>query len=65
MTPSGERLELPALAAEAQRLTHAQNGQARVSLLKKINLSSGDWRAHGWILSRCWPEQFSESRILA
>jgi hypothetical protein len=34
-----------------------------VSLLKKIKLS-GDWRAHAWILSHCWPEQFSESRIL-
>jgi hypothetical protein len=30
-------------------------GQARVCLLKKIKLS-GDWRAHAWILSHCWPE---------
>jgi hypothetical protein len=38
-------------------------GQARVSLLKKISLSN-DWRAHAWLLSHCWPEEFSESRIL-
>jgi hypothetical protein len=34
-----------------------------VSLLKKIKLSN-DWRAHAWILSQRWPEQFSDSRIL-
>ena len=34
-----------------------------MSLLKKIKLSH-DWRAHPWILSRWWPEQFPESRIL-
>ena len=38
-------------------------GQACVSLLKKISLSN-DWRAHAWLLSHCWPEEFSESRIL-
>jgi hypothetical protein len=34
-----------------------------VSLLKEIKLFD-DWRVHAWILSHCWPEQFSESRIL-
>jgi len=34
-----------------------------VSLRKKIKLSD-DWHAHAWILSHCWPEQLSESRIL-
>ncbi len=34
-----------------------------MSLLKKIKLSD-DWRAHAWILSHCWPEQLSESRLL-
>jgi hypothetical protein len=35
----------------------------RVSLLKKIKLAD-DWRAHVWLLSHSWPEQFPESRIL-
>jgi hypothetical protein len=35
----------------------------RVSLLREIKLSDG-WLAHAWILGHCWPEQFSESRIL-
>jgi hypothetical protein len=43
--------------------TTRARGQARVSLLKKITLSN-DWRAHAWLLSHCWPEEFSESRIL-
>jgi hypothetical protein len=43
--------------------TTRARGQARVSLLKKISLSN-DWRAHAWLLSHCWPEEFSESRIL-
>jgi hypothetical protein len=43
--------------------TRRARGQARVSLLKKISLSN-DWRAHAWLLSHCWPEEFSESRIL-
>jgi len=34
-----------------------------VSLLKNRKLSD-DWHAHAWILSHCWPEQLSESRIL-
>ena len=38
-------------------------GQACVSLLKKISLSN-DWCAHACLLSHCWPEEFSESRIL-
>jgi hypothetical protein len=50
------------LAAAAQPLTHA-GGRARVSLLKEIKLSD-DGRAHAWILSHYWPEQFSESQIL-
>jgi hypothetical protein len=33
------------------------------ALIQKIKLSD-DWRTHVWILSHCWPEQFSESRIL-
>ncbi len=43
--------------------TTRARGQARVSLLRKIALSN-DWRAHAWLLSHCWPEEFSESRIL-
>jgi hypothetical protein len=43
--------------------TTRARGQARVSLLEKITLSN-DWRAHAWLLSHCWPEEFSESRIL-
>ena len=43
--------------------TTRARGQARVSLVKKITLSN-DWRAHAWLLSHCWPEEFSESRIL-
>ena len=43
--------------------TTRARGQARVSLLEKIMLSN-DWRAHAWLLSHCWPEEFSESRIL-
>jgi hypothetical protein len=43
--------------------TTRARGQARVSLLKKISLSN-DWRAHAWLLSHCWPEEFSESRTL-
>ena len=43
--------------------TTRARGQARVLLLKKISLSN-DWRAHAWLLSHCWPEEFSESRIL-
>jgi hypothetical protein len=43
--------------------TTRARGQARVSLLKKIALSN-DWRAYAWLLSHCWPEEFSESRIL-
>lgn len=43
--------------------TTRARGQARVSLLAKIALSN-DWRAHAWLLSHCWPEEFSESRIL-
>jgi hypothetical protein len=43
--------------------TTRARGQARVSLLRKISLSN-DWRAHAWLLSHCWPEEFSESRIL-
>jgi hypothetical protein len=45
------------------QVTTRARGQARVSLLKKIKLSD-DWRAHAWILSHCWPEEFSERRIL-
>lgn len=52
-----------AWAVAAQPLDPRARGQARVSLFKKIKLSD-DWRAHAWILSHCWPEQFSESRIL-
>jgi hypothetical protein len=55
MTPSGERLQLTAPRRGGSALTHVQEGQARVSLLKKIKLSD-DWRTHTWILSRCWPE---------
>ena len=36
---------------------------AKRASVKKIKLSD-DWRAHAWILSHCWPERFSESRIL-
>jgi hypothetical protein len=43
--------------------TTRARGQARVSLLEKITLSN-DWRAHAWLLSHCWPDEFSESRIL-
>jgi hypothetical protein len=43
--------------------TRRARGQARVSLFRKITLSN-DWRAHAWLLSHCWPEEFSESRIL-
>jgi len=43
--------------------TRRARGQARVSLLRKIALLN-DWRAHAWLLSHCWPEEFSESRIL-
>jgi hypothetical protein len=43
--------------------TTRARGQARVSLLKKISLSN-DWRAHAWLLSHCWPEEFSQIRIL-
>ena len=43
--------------------TTRARGQACVSLLKKISLSN-DWCAHAWLLSHCWPEEFSESRIL-
>ena len=43
--------------------TTRARGQARVSLLKRISLSN-DWRAQAWLLSHCWPEEFSESRIL-
>jgi hypothetical protein len=63
MTPSGEGLQLTAPRRGGSAVTHVQEGQARVSLLKEIKLSD-DWRVHAWILSHCWPEQFSESRIV-
>jgi hypothetical protein len=47
------------LAAAAQPLTHAQEDQARVSLLKEIKLSD-DWRVHAWILSHCFGTVFPE-----
>ena len=43
--------------------TRRARGQARVSLLRKIALLN-DWRAHAWLLSHCWPEEFSESGSL-
>jgi hypothetical protein len=52
MTPSGEGLQLTAPRRGGSALTHVQEGQARVSLLKEIKLSD-DWRAHAWILSHC------------
>jgi len=52
-----------ACAAAVSATDPRARSQARVSLLQKIKLSD-DWRAYAWILSHCWPEQFSESRIL-
>jgi hypothetical protein len=52
-----------AIAAPELRAGDEAGSLARVSLLKKIKLFD-DWRDHAWILSHCWPEQFSESRIL-
>jgi len=60
MTLSSEGLQLPAPRRGGSASDPRATGQARVSLLKKIKLSD-DWRAHAWILSHCWPEQFSES----
>jgi hypothetical protein len=63
MTLNGVGLQLAAPRRGGSARTHVQEGQARVSLLKEIKLFD-DWRVHAWILSHCWPEQFSESRIL-
>jgi hypothetical protein len=49
MTPSGEGLQLTAPRRRGSALTHVQEGQARVSLLKEIKLSD-DCRAHALIL---------------
>jgi hypothetical protein len=63
MTPSGVGPQLAAPRRGGLASNPRARGQARVSLLKKIKLSD-EWRAHAWILSHCWPEQFSESQIL-
>jgi hypothetical protein len=48
---------------EFSEATTRARGQARATLIEKIRLSN-DWRAHAWLLSHCWPQEFSESRIL-
>jgi hypothetical protein len=45
MTQGGEGLQLPAPRRGGSASDPRARGQARVSLLKKINLSD-DWRAH-------------------
>jgi hypothetical protein len=41
--------------------TSRARGKARVKLVKVLtDASKLDWRAAGWLLSRCWPNEFSE-----
>ena len=39
-------------------------GEARIKLVKVlVDASALDWRSAAWLLSHCWPEDFSENRI--
>lgn len=47
----------------AQATTRAR-GKARVKLVKVlVDASALDWKSAAWLLSHCWPEDFSENRI--
>jgi hypothetical protein len=41
--------------------TSRARGDARIKLVKVLtDASKIDWRAAGWLLSHCWPAEFSE-----
>jgi hypothetical protein len=41
--------------------TMRARGKARASLVKVIaDAAKKDWRAAGWLLSHCWPAEYSE-----
>ncbi len=45
--------------------TMRARGKARVALVKIItDAAKADWRAAGWLLSHCWPQEYSETRPL-
>jgi hypothetical protein len=45
--------------------TSRARGKARVKLVKVLaDASKIDWRAAGWLLSHCWPEEYSETSRL-
>ena len=45
--------------------TSRARGKARVKLVKVItDASKIDWKAAGWMLSHCWPNEYSESAKL-
>jgi hypothetical protein len=50
------------LYAHFMRATMRARGEARAVLVRKIK-ASDDWRAHSWLLSHCWPQEFSEARV--
>ncbi len=44
--------------------TSRARGRARTKLVKVlVDASALDWRSAAWLLSHCWPEDFSENRI--
>ena len=44
--------------------TSRARGKARVKLVKVlVDASALDWKSAAWLLSHCWPEDFSENRI--
>jgi hypothetical protein len=45
--------------------TSRARAQAKVRLVKVlVDAAKLDWRSAAWLLSHCWPEEFSESRVL-